>query len=128
MWKNNKGAALMQVLLISIILAGMAVMLMRAGLSRISSARRTRRSVTAEMLVESCMAEITANWIMKTPEAFERDMTGLDNNGNPYMYKDSNSENQDEQVCDYGDLGKVSVRWWQDPADKQWRMEYRVEL
>ena len=66
MIKNKRGAALMQVLLITMILAGMATMLLRASLSRTASARKTRRAVTAEMLIESCMAEVNALWASKS--------------------------------------------------------------
>lgn len=77
---NKKGAALMQVLLITLILAGIATMLLRASLSRTVSARKTRRTVTAQLLMERCMAEVNALWTAKTPEAYNRDWT----NGNMY--------------------------------------------
>lgn len=81
---NKKGAALMQVLLITIILAGIATMILRATLSRTSSARRTRRAVSAQVLIQTCMAEVNSLWSKKTPEAFRRDLQGDDNG--PYMY------------------------------------------
>ena len=56
MLKNKKGAALMQVLLITAILAGMATLLLRNSLTRTISSRKTRRNVSAEMLIQSCMA------------------------------------------------------------------------
>lgn len=74
MWKNNKGAALLQVLLITVILAGMATMLLRASLSRVTAARKTRRTVSAQMLVNSCMAEVNTLWSIKSSEAFSRDL------------------------------------------------------
>ena len=80
---NKKGAALMQVLLITIILAGIATMILRATLSRTSSARRTRRAVSAQVLIQTCMAEVNSLWSKKAPEAFRRDLQG-DANG-PYM-------------------------------------------
>ena len=83
---NKKGAALMQVLLITVILAGIATMLLRASLSRTTSARRTRRTVSAQALIQSCMAEVNSLWSKKTPEAFTRDLNGVGNNGKPYMY------------------------------------------
>ena len=86
MKNNKKGAALMQVLLIAIVLAGIATMLLRVTLSRTSSARQTRRSSSAEVLVQSCMAEVNGLWSRKTPEAFRRDITGEGNSGKPYMY------------------------------------------
>ena len=75
MIKNNKrGAALMQVLLITVILAGITTMLLRASLSRTASARKTRRQVSAQVLIQSCMAQVNDLWTAKTPEAFRRDM------------------------------------------------------
>lgn len=65
MWKNKKGAALMQVLLAAIILAGIAAMLLRFSLSRSTSARKTRRAVLAETLIQSCMGEVNALWNQK---------------------------------------------------------------
>ena len=71
---NKKGAALLQVLLVTVILAGMATMLLRASLSRTTAARKTRRTVSAQMLVNSCMAQINSMWAAKSPEMFARDM------------------------------------------------------
>lgn len=83
---NKKGAALMQVLLITVILAGIATMLLRASLSRTTSARRTRRMASAQVLIQNCMAEVNSLWANKSPEAFRRDWNGVGNNGVPYMY------------------------------------------
>lgn len=80
MLMNKKGAALLQVLLMAAILAGIATMLLRASLSRSTSARKTRRTVSAEMLIQSCMAEVNALWSAKTEEQFQRDLEGH------YMY------------------------------------------
>ena len=63
----------MQVLLVAAILAGIATMLLRASLSRTVSARKARVEVTAQALIESCMAEVNALWAAKTDEAFKRD-------------------------------------------------------
>ena len=89
---NKKGAALMQVLLITVILAGIATMLLRASLSRTTSARRTRRTVSAQALIQSCMAEVNSLWSKKTPEAFTRDLNGVGNGGKPYMYCNGGSD------------------------------------
>ena len=72
--KGKRGAALMQVLLITAVLAGIATFILRASLSRTSNARRTRRTVMAHMLIGSCMSEVNALWAAKKPEAFFRDM------------------------------------------------------
>ena len=74
MWKNKKGAALLQVLLITAVLAGIATMLLRASLSRTTAARKTRRTVSAQMLVNSCMAEVNTIWSIKSPDVFARDL------------------------------------------------------
>ena len=75
MFKNKKGAALLQVLLVTVILAGMATMLLRSSLSRSTAARKTRRSVSAQLLINSCMAEVNTLWSVKSPETFARDMS-----------------------------------------------------
>lgn len=74
MKNNKKGAALMQVLLITIILAGICTMLLRASLSRTTSARKTRRTVSGQVLIQACMAEINTLWSRKHPKAFEDDL------------------------------------------------------
>ena len=76
MLHNKKGAALMQVLLATAVLAGMATMLLRASLSRTSSVRQIRQSVSTELLIESCQAEINMMWSKKKPEVFKRDLSG----------------------------------------------------
>lgn len=74
MLNNKKGAALLQVLLVTVVLAGMATMLLRASLSRTTTARQTRRTVSAQLLVNACMAEVNTLWSNKTPEAFANDL------------------------------------------------------
>lgn len=74
MIKNKKGAALLQVLLVTVVLAGMATMLLRVSLSRATSARKTRRTVSSQVLMQSCMAEVNALWSSKTPQVFARDL------------------------------------------------------
>ena len=74
MLQNNKGAALLQVLLVTVVLAGMATMLLRASLSRTTAARQTRRAVSTDLLINSCMAEVNAIWSSKSPEQFKRDL------------------------------------------------------
>lgn len=80
---NKKGAALMQVLLIAVILAGISAMLLRANLSTSVSSRKTRRNVSAQMLIDTCMAEVNMLWSMKNEEAIRRDLT---EQTNPYMF------------------------------------------
>ena len=73
---NKKGAALLQVLLVTAVLAGLATMVLRASLSRTSSGRTMRRAISEEMLLESCMAEVNMMWNKKSPEVLERDLAG----------------------------------------------------
>ena len=73
MLHSKKGAALFQVLLITVVLAGMATMLLRASLSRTSSMRQSRRTVSAQLLINTCMSEINTLWSVKKPEIFARD-------------------------------------------------------
>lgn len=74
--KNSKGAALMQVLLVTIVLAGMSAMLLRATLSRTMTARQTRRAVSTQLMVDSCMAEVNSLWAAKSVAAFKNDFAG----------------------------------------------------
>lgn len=74
MLRNQKGAALLQVLLVTVVLAGMAAMLLRSSLSRTSTARKTRRAVASQMLINACQAEVNALWSVKKPDVFARDL------------------------------------------------------
>lgn len=71
---NKKGAALMQVLLVTVVLAGMATMLLRSMLSRSTASRRTVRTVSAQTLINTCMTEVNMFWSLKKPEVFQRDL------------------------------------------------------
>ena len=93
MGKHNKGAALLQVLLVTVLLAGMATMVLRISLSRSSASRQTRHDVIQELLVESCMAEVNMMWNTKTPEAFERDLAGCWMNCSTAVSSDTNWKN-----------------------------------
>lgn len=74
----------MQVLLVTVVLSGMAAMLLRASLSRTMTARVTRRAVSTQILVDSCMAEVNSLWTSKTPSAFYGDFQGDDRGA--FMY------------------------------------------
>ncbi len=99
--KNNKGAALMQVLLVTVVLAGMSTMLLRATLSRTMTARQTRRNVATQVMADSCMAEVNSLWAAKSETAFRSDFFG-DLRG-AYMYCDSYNTSGE---CSSGDAGK----------------------
>ena len=86
----------MQVLLMAVILAGMATMLLRTSLSRTVSARKTRRAVTAEMLIESCMAEINTLWSVKKTNTFISELLNK-----KVMYTDSSAKEQDSYTCSF---------------------------
>ncbi len=103
----------MQVLLITVILAGLATMLLRASLSRTTSARRTRRTVSAQVLIQACMAEVNTLWSKKTPEAFRRDLQGVGNSGVPYMYCGGSQTNT--STCPSGDIQEDYICTIDDP-------------
>lgn len=129
MIKNNKGAALMQVLLITMILAGMATMLLRASLSRTASARKTRRTVTAEMLIESCMAEVNALWSAKSEGVFLEDLATDMHHSTPIMYTGTDAF-QNTYVCSVADPNggepyQVTARFVEE--DGNWLIKYEVE-
>lgn len=71
---NHKGAALLQILLVTVVLAGLSTMLLRASLSRSTNARQTRRAVSAQLLISSCQAEVQSIWAAKKSEIFDRDL------------------------------------------------------
>lgn len=64
----------MQVLLVTAVLAGITTMLLRVTLSRSTTARQMRRTVSAQMLIESCMAEVNVVWAAKNAQAYARDI------------------------------------------------------
>lgn len=85
---SKKGAAILQVLLLAAVLAGIATMILRFAVSRTSSARQNRRLVAAQLAIESCMAEVNEIWVSKSPEAFERDW-------NECIFKCTSSDGKD---------------------------------
>lgn len=99
--KNNKGAALMQVLLVTVVLAGMSAMLLRATLSRTMTARQTRRNVSTQIMTDSCMAEVNSLWAAKSANTFRSDFQG-DARG-AYMYC---NEYNTSGICTSGETGK----------------------
>lgn len=71
---NKRGAALLQVLIVTAILAGLSAMILRLSLARTITSRQTRHIVNAQMAIESCMAEVNTIWAAKTPAAYARDL------------------------------------------------------
>ncbi len=71
---NKRGAALLQVLIVTAILAGMSAMILRLSLSRTLTSRQTRHIITSQSVVEACMAEVNMLWASKTPAAYARDL------------------------------------------------------
>lgn len=71
---SKRGAAILQVLLLAAVLAGVATMILRFSVARTASARQNRRLVTAQLAIQSCMTEVNELWMSKSPEAFERDI------------------------------------------------------
>lgn len=82
---NKRGVALLQVLIIVAILGGMMAMILRVVMSRTTTARQTYRTVTAQMLIESCMAEVNQIWATKTPQTYATDLEGC------CMYKEGDT-------------------------------------
>ncbi len=138
---NKKGAALMQVLLITIVLAGIATMLLRASLSRTTSARKTRRTVSGQVLMQSCMAEVNTLWTNKKPEVFQGDWAG-DAQG-PIMYCNGARNASGEcpaasrvrtHTCTLtnpyqsGATYTVTASFEKDPADStKWNLVYELD-
>ena len=71
---NKRGAALLQVLMLAAVLAGMATMILRVTLSRQVSANQSRHQVKVQKMMESCMAEVNMFWSSKTPTAYGQDL------------------------------------------------------
>jgi len=71
---SKKGAALLQVLLVTAVLAGIATLLLRVSISHAKTSRTVRRQISAQMLIESCATEVNAFWMVKSPETFARDI------------------------------------------------------
>lgn len=69
---NKRGVALLQVLMVAAVLAGLATMILRVVTSRTLSARQIRQTVSAQMLVETCMKQVSNYWM----ERFETDPEG----------------------------------------------------
>ena len=80
MLHTKKGAALVQVLLVTVILAGMTAMLLRVSLSRTNTARRLNNMVVRQMLVNACQAEVNALWGAKKDRVFSEHLNSC------YMY------------------------------------------
>ena len=115
---SKKGAALMQVLLITLILAGIATMLLRVNLSRMTSARKTRRTVSAQMLIQSCMAEVNQLWTSKNINAFYRDFEEYTTSSQrPYMYCLNEQEGASDSVCAEADRVYTYECFIADPYD-----------
>lgn len=71
---NKQGAALLQVLILSAVLAGMATMVLRVSLSRTVTANQSKHQVVVQKKIESCMTQVNMLWASKTPDAYGRDL------------------------------------------------------
>ena len=131
MLKNQKGAALLQVLLITVVLAGMATMLLRASLSRTSGARQTRRSVSSQLYINACMAEVNTFWTLKSPEAYARDMQacimhcadGAVSDGNGAISSCADAKKVKSYTCENGVVAEFIENL---PATGRCRLEYKI--
>ena len=100
MLRNKKGAALLQVLLVAAVLAGLATMLLRVSVARTNAARHTYRTVSAQLLISRCQAEVNALWSGKTEVAFARDLAGCKMYCKTYSHNVC-SEWEDTYTCSY---------------------------
>ena len=139
---TKKGAALMQVLLITLILASIATMLLRANLSRTTSARKTRRTISGQILIQACMAEINNIWASKNNNAFIRDLERYADDSNaPFLYCLNNSVSSDESChqtdrvysheCTIPDPNDPSNPYvvraqFEKDSDNVWRLAYEI--
>ncbi|MGB2579083.1 Tfp pilus assembly protein PilX [Elusimicrobium simillimum] len=57
---NNRGSALMQVLLVTVIVATIATFILRLNLSRTTTAANTMRQLHAKSLMEACNSQVHA--------------------------------------------------------------------
>ncbi len=71
---NKRGVALLQVLIVAAILAGMSALILRVVLSRTLTARQNRHTVSAQLLIDSCMNELNQLWASKDPVTYARDL------------------------------------------------------
>lgn len=78
---NKRGVALLQVLIVAAILAGLSAMILRVVLSRTLVARQNRRTVSAQMLIERCMAEVNYNLANQEPEPYAKSLAECCANG-----------------------------------------------
>ncbi len=120
MLHNKKGAALLQVLLVTVVLAGMATMLLRANLSRTTTSRKTRRDVSSQMLINACQAEVNALWSLKDPEVFSVDLE------NCWMYCNRNTGSKRGCVKPDGELDLATRSYKCKPVTAEGVM-YQVE-
>lgn len=70
---NKRGVALLQVLIVSAILAGLATMILRVVMSRATAAHKVRQTVLSQMMIESCMNEVNNLW-MNDPDVVGQPM------------------------------------------------------
>ncbi len=71
---NKRGVALLQVLIVAALLAGMSALILRVVLSRTLIARQNRHTVSAQLLIDSCMNELNQLWAAKDAETYARDL------------------------------------------------------
>ena len=114
---NKRGAALLQVLIITAILAGMSAMILRLSLSRTINSRKARHTIAAQTVIESCMAEVNTLWAAKTPEAYARDLAACQM-CDTTADEGCTSENQQKYICNNIDIYN---------ADDDYTVEAKIE-
>lgn len=65
---NKRGVALLQVLIIAAVLAGLSAMILRAVMSRTLAARQLRKTVKGQMVIEMAMKEVHEYWAKQFAE------------------------------------------------------------
>lgn len=98
MLQSKRGAALLQVLIVSAILAGMSAMILRLSLSRTITSRQTRHVINAQTVIESCMAEVNTLWAAKTPMAYAQDLAACQM-CTPGETEGCSNENSKKHIC-----------------------------
>ena len=116
---SKKGSALMQVLLVTAVLAGIATMLLRASISRTSAAHQVKRNVSAQLLVESCMAEVQSIFAHQTPNEFIKNMQEC-------MFDCETNEAQ--QRTNFYNNPDQNARCYDDAYDGEVQNEHRCTL
>jgi len=59
-FKNKKGSALLQVLVLGTVIAAIVLLVLRVAMTRVTNVTKTRRKVSAKSFAESCISQYEA--------------------------------------------------------------------